>query len=202
MQKIILASASPRRKELLAQIGIEAEVIPADIDESAIFELYEGEEALQKAAEAKARAVFDMGKSGLILAADTMLMTEEGALYGKPEDSVDARRMLMEISGKRHYILTALSLLRSLDGALFNTSTRSSVEFYEIPERMLKAYIDSGEWKGKAGAYAIQGKAAVFIKSIEGSYSNIVGLPLAAVAKVLESAGFDMSPCIAAEVGA
>jgi septum formation protein len=178
----VLASASPRRAELLRAAGIEVEVLPAHIDETA----RKGEPAdayVRRIADAKARAVAARVPDGIILAADTTVVVDE-IMLGKPEDDADAKRMLRMLSGRSHDVLTAVSVTRA--GTVLTDIERTAVEFAPMTEFEIEWYVDTAEPRDKAGAYAIQGYASRFVTRIDGSYSNVVGLPIALVYKILK----------------
>jgi len=183
---IILASASPRRIELLQQISVEFEQMVADIDES----YRPGESAEQfvcRLAEEKSQAVFDKSSKELpVLGSDTIVVVDEHIL-GKPTDYQDAVQMLKMLSGRKHQVMTAVTLHSS-----HKQTTKlniSDVTFMTLSSEMIDAYWQTGESIGKAGAYAIQGAAAQFITEIRGSYSSIMGLPLYEVRCLLEESG-------------
>jgi septum formation protein len=182
---LILASASPRRAELLTSAGFVFEVAPADVDETP-----EPGEAPQpyalRVARAKASAAVAStgGKPGaLVLAADTVVAVD-GEVLGKPADPDDATRMLRLLSNGVHQVHTAVVVRRGADERSEVVTTR--VRFLPLTEAEIAWYIASGEPDGKAGAYAIQGRAARFVDWIEGSWSNVVGLPIATVYRLLE----------------
>ena len=178
METVVLASASPRRAELLKAAGIAFEVVVADIDERVL----PGEDAETYAcrvAEAKARAVRSKVHGRPVLAADTVVVVD-GQILGKPVDAADAARMLRVLSGREHEVLTAVS---------FGPNTvvaRTVVEFEPLTRAEIEWYVASGEPMDKAGAYGIQGLASRFIARIEGSYTNVVGLPVALVYALLK----------------
>lgn len=194
---LILASASPRRRDLLAQIGVAPDaVLPADIDETARPgeppRAYVLRMALEKAAASAAMAA--PSKPSLILAADTVVAVGRRIL-GKPDDARAAAASLALLSGRRHRVMTAMALLRLGDGAALPEPPRTRivqtmVQMRRLSERQIADYIASGEWRGKAGGYAIQGRAAAFAPAINGSYTNVVGLPLAEAAALLDGVGF------------
>lgn len=172
--KIYLASRSPRRQELLNQIDVEFEIVDIDIDES-----WDGHEkpesyvlriALEKARAGNAFSDEDYP----VLAADTAVVLD-GQILGKAENKEDARSMLKQLSGKTHTVLCAVSLIHKQEKTLLNTS---SVTFKKLTQKEIDDYCETDEPVGKAGGYAIQGKAAIFIKRLEGSYSGVMGLPL------------------------
>lgn len=181
---LILASASPRRRELLTQIGVSFELIVHDIDESVLA----GESPQQyvcRLARAKAAAVASdarvMNKRA-VLGADTIVVIDEQIL-GKPRDEQDAHRMLGLLSGRAHEVMSAVCVCRGEQSALELSRTR--VVFRSLSAAEISAYWRSGEPQGKAGAYAVQGLGALFIASLEGSYSGVVGLPIFETARLL-----------------
>lgn len=182
---IYLASASPRRRELLRQIGVPFQVIAAGVDES----VRPGEAAgdyVARLAAAKAQAAWRPKHDAPVLAADTTVVLD-GEILGKPAGRREAVDMLLRLSGRTHEVLTAVAL-RSADG----TETRIShslVRFRRVDSDQAAAYWDTGEPRDKAGAYAIQGGAAVFIAELRGSYSGVMGLPLFETAELLQAAG-------------
>jgi septum formation protein len=189
---IYLASGSPRRRELLQQIGVSFKVIRADLDETALA----GEAPtayVSRLADAKAAAGWqlsrDLGEAP-VLAADTAVVLD-GKILGKPKHRDDAMRMLRELSGRTHEVLTAIALRTEL--GTHARLSRSRVTFRAIDPDEARAYWDSGEPADKAGAYAVQGYAAVFIADLQGSYSGVMGLPLFETAQLLSAAGCRMA---------
>ena len=190
--KIILASSSPRRAEILRNAGIAFEIRPTQIDETAL----PGETAhamVVRLAEAKARAAAAQIGAGLreciFVGADTTVELD-GEILGKPRDSAHAREMLAKLSGRTHQVLTGLFLLRLPDDASIAVVENSAVTFAPLGEKEIDAYVSSGEPLGKAGAYAIQGLAGRYIPKIEGCYFNVVGLPLARLYALLRELGW------------
>ena len=186
MSDLILASASPRRKELLEQIAVKFTCSPMDVDESRL----PGEGAVayvQRLAQAKALAAIPKANGLPVLGSDTIVLLH-GELLGKPQDEKAAKVMLEALSGQSHKVVTGISLCRNLNGELkvLNDVVTTDVHFAELSSAQIWAYVKTGESMDKAGAYGIQGKAAVFIESIEGSYSNVVGLPLLETSRLLE----------------
>lgn len=181
-QRIVLASASPRRSELLRAAGFDFDVLPAHVDES----LLPGEGArdyVSRLAEAKARAVHAHDGRRIVLAADTVVVVDTQIL-GKPVDEADARRMLKTLSARPHEVLTAVSVFHP--GEIVDTRVESTiVEFAPLSDADIDWYVSSGEPMDKAGAYAVQGLASRFVTRIDGSYSNVVGLPIALVHQML-----------------
>ncbi|MFN2498502.1 MAG: nucleoside triphosphate pyrophosphatase [Pyrinomonadaceae bacterium] len=177
LEKLILASRSPRRAEILAAAGWPFEAVAADIDESAQV----GEDAIgyvKRLALAKAQTVAGKVTKGLVLGADTTVLIE-GEMLGQPLDDEDARRMLELLSDKWHEVLTGVALIRVGEAAqaLIDYET-TRVRFAEMSEGEIDWYVSTGEPRGKAGAYGIQGHAALFVEEIAGDYFNIVGLPV------------------------
>ena len=189
---IYLASQSPRRAELLHQIGVEFSVRVADIDESGL-PAESPETYVRRIAAAKARAVFERldqaGHVKPILAADTTIALD-GDIIGKPAGRDDCCRILRQLSGREHEVLSAVALLHG--DRLELRLNRSRVWFRRIESRELDAYCATTEPMDKAGAYAIQGKAAIFIERLEGSYSGVMGLPLCETAELLGEAGIEI----------
>jgi septum formation protein len=184
---LVLASASPRRLDLLARIGIAPDlVLSAEIDESP--RRGEVPRALAaRLAAAKAAAV-DAPEGSLVLAADTVVGVGRRIL-GKPSDAAEARRFLELLSGRRHAVTTGVVLCRP-GAAPARRLVASAVAFQRLTDQQIEAYVASGEWQGKAGGYAIQGRAEMFVRFLSGSWSNIVGLPLFETAQLLRGAGW------------
>lgn len=182
---IVLASASPRRKELLTKAGIEFEVCAANIPEEPLH----GELPVafaERMAREKAHAVRAVRPGRIILAADTVVAVGDEIL-GKPRDAADAEGMLRLLSGKSHKVTTGVCLL----GAGFEDvrSETTAVEFLELPEEEIREYVSTGEPLDKAGAYAIQGGAARWVKKVSGDYNNVVGLPVQFVLRIMRERG-------------
>jgi nucleoside triphosphate pyrophosphatase len=188
MAELVLASASPRRLELLRQIGIVPDQIdPADIDETPRpGELPPGH--VLRLAEAKARAVMPRHPGAFILAADTVVACGRRILP-KAEDRDAARACLTLLSGRRHRVYGGIAVATPA-GDVALRRVVSQVGFKRLNEAEQQAYLDSGEWQGKAGGYAIQGKAAALIPWVSGSYSNVVGLPLYETVQLLAGRGY------------
>ena len=186
---IILASASPRRRELLERSGVAVCIEPADIDEHH----QEGEKPqdyVQRMAESKCRHIADKhrGEHVHVLGADTIVVLGDEIL-GKPQDADMAMKMLRELSGREHVVMTAVCLINARDGAEESFVCKTIVQFDKISDIRLRRYVASGEPMDKAGAYGIQGGAEGFVKRIDGSYTNVVGLPLCETLGVLEKWG-------------
>ncbi|MTI10503.1 Maf family protein [Curvivirga aplysinae] len=190
MSKFILASSSPRRKELLAQIGVEIDgIIPADIDETPQDRESPRELAL-RLAESKAQAVQDRdeAKGHFILAADTVVGLGHRILP-KAEDEQTARDCLDLMSGRRNQVYSGVAIVAP-DGEMVSRVVKSQVGFKRLTQNEINAYIRSGEWDGKAGGYGVQGLAAAYIKFLSGSYTNVVGLPLFETSQMLQGLGY------------
>ena len=188
LEKLILASCSPRRSELLTSAGIPFDTVSPDVDESCCLPV---DEAVAVLSARKAQAVSRLFPGRYILAADT-LVAVDGCPLGKPADEEDAGRMLHLLSGRTHQVFTGVSVL-SPSGRLLTETDRSDVTFCDIPEEEIRAYVLSGEPMDKAGAYALQGRASLWISCLTGSYSSVIGLPLYLVRKLLIRSGYRFS---------
>ena len=200
--RLVLASASPRRADLLRAAGIDFDVEIADVDETPL----PGEtphDYVRRLAEAKARAVAERMSGRFVLGADTAVVID-GEIFGKPEDAADAERMLTRLSGRAHEVMTGVALVRLKPDATnirlkpdaTNVDVRVAttlVEFAAMTPAEVRWYVASGEPVDKAGAYAIQGLASRFVTRIDGSYSNVVGLPVAMVYAMCTRAGILVS---------
>lgn len=180
-EKLVLASSSPRRTELLNRAGWPHEVMVAGIDES-LMPQEDPAEYVQRLARSKAEAVAERLEHGLVLGADTTVVINDQIL-GQPRDEEDARTMLKLLSGKWHEVLTGVALVR-VGGETRVAHETTRVRFAEMSASEIDWYIGSGEPVGKAGAYGIQGKASLFVEEIEGDYFNIMGLPIRLVFKL------------------
>lgn len=189
MAPLVLASASPRRLDLLKQIGITPDkILPADIDETPLARELPAP-YVRRLAIGKAETIAAQNPDAFVLAADTTVAVGRRIL-GKAADEAELRKFLDLMSGRRHKVITGLCLIAP-GGKKRDTVVSSVVRFKRLTPRDIKAYVDSGEWQGKAGGYAIQGMASTFIPFISGSYTNIVGLPLFETAALLESLGYE-----------
>ena len=193
---IILASGSPRRKQLLAQMGIETfRVISSDADETVEPGLSPAR-IVEILSARKAEAVADHTKpGGLVIAADTIVALD-GAVLGKPNDGLEAFRMLSALSGRRHQVYTGVTLLR--DGERRTEHEVTTVTFRELTQDDITRYIATGEPMDKAGAYGIQGYGALLVERIEGDYFNVMGLPVCRLGRMLAGMGTD---CLALAAG-
>lgn len=191
MEKLILASCSPRRSELLTLAGIPFETVSPNVDESCSLP---AQQAVSVLSARKAEAVGALCPGRYILAADT-LVALDGISLGKPADTEEAASMLRMLSGKTHQVYTGISVL-SPSGMLLTESDRSDVTFCSLSEKEITAYVKSGEPMDKAGAYAVQGHASLWITRLEGNYSSVIGLPLYLVRRLLLRCGYKIEPSL------
>lgn len=189
-RSLVLASASPRRRELLALLGVPFRVNPADIDETPPDGRTPEEVALHLARQ-KAMAVAQGEQDALVLGADTIVVCD-GAILGKPQDAEDALQMLRRLNGREHLVITGVALLEVARGIVVREQreiVRTRVWFRQVSEEHLRRYVATGEPMDKAGAYGAQGYGSTLIERIEGCYFNVVGLPLSRVCTMLEAWG-------------
>ncbi len=185
----ILASASPRRLDLLTQVGITPDLCtPADIDETPL-KAEQPRQLAARLAREKAMAVAILRPADFILAADTVVGVGRRILP-KAGNLAEAEACLKMLSGRRHQVQTGVALIRP-DGSIREKLVRTNVTFKALSNREITTYLDSGEWQGKAGGYAIQGLAAAYIRALQGSYTNVVGLPIFEVVSMLASANYE-----------
>ena len=184
--RLILASASPRRAELLREYGYDFEIVPSPLPEPAEFS--EGSSPVERAkasGEFKARSVAAVVGEGWVLAADT-IASLGGRIFGKPVDRDDARNILESLSGTTHQVITGVTLLDAASGITLIRHDSTDVTMRRLAEREIEDYLDSGAWAGKAGAYGIQDKGDAFVERIDGSFTNVVGLPMELVERMLD----------------
>ncbi len=185
MKKIILASASPRRREILTQAGFEFDVVVSDADENinaCDASLMVRELALLKAGDVAKK----VEKNSLVIGADTVVCID-GEILGKPKDESDAQRMLNLLSGRAHQVYTGVCIIDSGTGKAVCKSECTDVIFEKLTKKQIQEYIATGEPMDKAGSYAIQGGAQSFVKNIVGSFDNVVGLPIELVKEIIET---------------
>lgn len=182
---IILASASPRRTELMALAGIEFSVVPADICEDVLPGEAPVDHVLRLSRE-KADAVAAAHDGRFFIGADTIVVLD-GAILGKPVDDADAARMLASLSGRDHEVITGFTVFDRISSVHISRSVCTDVTFKKLEEKEIAAYIATGCPMDKAGAYAIQGGAVHFVRSINGSYTNVIGLPMTELYEVLQT---------------
>lgn len=201
MEKIILASSSPRRKEILASLALPFIAIHPDIDES-ICDHLDPEYRVVALAEKKAAAGLDLIKPKaeasesprLLLAADTLVAFHRARGWktiGKPSDRDEARTMLQYMEGRTHWVFSGLCLLDTGTGRRYTALASTKVRFSAMNEAEIEGYLDSGEWEGAAGAYRVQGAGSCFIASLHGSWSCVVGLPIRELYGILRDADYD-----------
>lgn len=184
-QSLILASSSPRRRELVGYMGIPFEVITADAEE---VKTGAPEALVRQNALLKARAVFAEHPHRVVLGADTIVY-QDGKVLGKPKDAKEARDMLAQLAGAWHEVYTGVCVLA--DGREDVRCDISRVQFTPLSPETIAAYVRTGEPMDKAGAYALQGKGGMFVRRIEGSYSNVIGLPMSLAREMLIAAGIE-----------
>ncbi len=187
---VILASNSPRRKELLRQIGVQFTADPADVDERVLPGESPEDYAIRVSRE-KARVAAARARSGIVVAADTVVVFE-GNILGKPADARDASRMLTTLSGRQHHVITGLTIMDAETGKTAICTSTTKVWFRDLSVDEIESYVASGEPLDKAGAYGIQGQGAVLVKGIEGCYFNVVGMPLSILVDLLRDFGFNI----------
>lgn len=187
MKRFIVASASPRRRELMEKAGYEFEIIPSDAPED-IPEGLSVEQAVSLLAERKALSVLEENPEAVVLGCDTVVALD-GKILGKPADRNEAKEMLRFLSGREHVVVTAVCIADKDRKETFANVT--AVEFYELTEPTVESYASSGESDDKAGAYGIQGLGAALVKGIKGDYFSVMGLPVAQCVRVLDSFGVE-----------
>jgi septum formation protein len=179
---LLLASRSPQRRAILEQLGIPFDVVEPRYDEVPPPELADATEVVREHAQGKARSVAAGAGERPVLGVDTEVVLQ-GRIFGKPADASEAEQMLEELSGKTHVVMSGLCLITPGWEVLEHEGTR--VTFRELTPRDLAAYLETGEWEGRAGAYAIQGRGAALVRCIDGDYLNVVGLPGALLVRLL-----------------
>lgn len=187
MRRLVLASGSQQRLALLQQVGLNPEVIPAQVDES-LPDVTDAVEYVETLARRKAGFVAFELEDAVVLGADTMILLDDGVV-GKPAHAQEALAILLALNGRQHEVLTGIAVMDCVTGMLQVGHERTVVRFRNHPKETLQSYVGSGDGMGKAGAYAIQGRGAALVERIDGCYSNIVGLPLALVLEMLAKVG-------------
>ena len=186
---LILASASPRRRELLEGLGLQFEIRPAKGDERPAPGLGGAETAAQLSRAKCLEIAADASPEDVVIAADTVVCLD-GEILGKPHDASDARRMLSGLSGRTHRVYTGVTVARA--GRVLSGAEETAVRFRVLTDAEIDAYIATGEPMDKAGAYGIQGRAALFVEGIEGDYFNVMGLPLCRLGQMLKELGVSL----------
>ncbi|HOL09359.1 MAG TPA: Maf family protein [Bacillota bacterium] len=184
MKEITLASASPRRAELLKQVGLSFRVVPSDVDES-LIQHNSPEDLVLQLAKLKAENVAAQIESGYVIGADTVVVLDEEIL-GKPRGTTEAITMLTMLSGKEHSVYTGLAVIDLPENRVFAEVVETKVKFRELSQKEIEEYVASGEPFDKAGAYGIQGRGAIFVERIDGCYFNVVGLPISKLIVMLQ----------------
>jgi len=188
---LILASNSPRRRDLLCQIGADFSIDPADVDERVLPNEPPEEYAIRVALD-KARIAAVRAGAGMVIAADTIVVIDDEIL-GKPADAKDAERMLSMLSGKVHSVITGLAVMDAATGKTLTRTSTTHVWFHLLAPQEIESYIATGEPLDKAGAYGIQERGALLVDKIEGCYFNVVGLPLSLLGEMLRTFGIDVT---------
>ena len=186
--KIVLASASPRRSELLSQVGIEFEIIPSHIPEEPLDGETPAEHVMRLASQKASEVAGRVGDGKWVIGSDTVVIID-GEILEKPEDHMDAIAMLKKLSGREHKVITGYAIINSSSGEEVKRAVETAVKFKELTDSEIEGYVDSGEPMDKAGAYAIQGLGSFMVEGIVGSYSNVVGLPVCQIVNDLEALG-------------
>lgn len=189
MKKIILASGSPRRRELLTQIGVAFEIVKAEGEE--IITSAVPAEAVRELSGQKAREAAGKCDGDIIIGADTVVAAD-GQILGKPKDKEDAMRMLRLLQGKDHEVITGVTVLLREQQKTIQFAEVTRVHVFPMTEAQMEAYVESGEPMDKAGAYGIQGAFAAYVSGIEGDYNNVVGLPIGRLYQEVLRAGVDL----------
>lgn len=187
-RKIILASGSPRRRELLRGLGLEFEIYKPEVDESRL-DNERPEDLCRRLSRIKAMAGSQKFHDSIIIAADTIVVID-GLILGKPSDREDAFNMLRTLQGREHEVLTGLTVCS--DTKIISHVEHTRVKFRQLGDSQIKNYIASGECDDKAGAYAVQGKGALLVEGLSGDYFNVVGLPVCALGKILAELGVNI----------
>lgn len=189
---LVLASASPRRRELLLDLGLQFQVVPADVDEGPIAAAIRDPERLVSAlAEAKAKSVSSKHPEALVIGADTVVVLD-GAILGKPADEIEAKAMLARLSGRTHRVYTGVAVVHGRSRRTKVCAEVTGVTFGTLTAEVIERYVRTGEPLDKAGAYGIQGLGATLVERVDGCYFNVVGLPIYRLARLLEEFGLDV----------
>lgn len=191
MARLLLASASPRRRDLLRRLGVRFSVVVSRFDEASLSHLRDAEEYVVRAASGKAEEVATR-RNGLILGVDTDVVAPDGRILGKPADAQEAFAMLRALSGRTHTVYSGVTLVEAEKGRVLRRESRlvaTRVTMAELPDRAIAAYVATGEPMDKAGGYGMQGGALAFVTRIDGDPSSVIGLPLWTVATLLDAFG-------------
>lgn len=189
MEKIVLASGSPRRREILSKLGFDFQVKPSDIDEKVLEEEEPGSYVLRMAVQ-KALAAAEEEAAGLFIGADTVVVVD-GKIIGKPRNAEEAKEQLRLLSAREHIVITGIGIVDKYHNRTVSSMEQTIVYFNPLSEGEIDAYVASGEPLDKAGSYGIQGLGAVFVRRIEGDYFNVVGLPVSRLYGLLSELGYN-----------
>lgn len=192
MKRFIVASASPRRREILENAGYIFEIIPSDADET-VKDGLSPEETVCELSRRKALSVLSENPDAVVFGCDTVVALD-GQILGKPENDEDAKRMLRTLSGRKHTVSTGVCIADGNNIRTFYNTTE--VEFYPLSEETVESYVSTGECSDKAGAYGIQGYGRVLVKEIKGDYFSVMGLPVSETARVLKEFGIEGRICL------
>lgn len=192
MARIILASSSKRRQDLLAQVGVQCEVMPSEIEESA--ETGEPGELVEALSSAKAECIAEQIEGDFVIIGADTVVVKDGNIYGKPSTEEEACQMLGSLQGDRHEVYTGVTLISVADGeGLIDTfHVRTIVDMMPMTAEQISSYVQSGEPMDKAGGYGIQGRGAAYIRDVAGDFFNVVGLPISTVLSRLENMGVNL----------
>ncbi len=190
MQKLILASASPRREKILNKLNLKFTVVPSKIDES-IYDHLPPEEMVKELSLLKAKEVSNLVEDTLIIAADTIIVNN-GKIMGKPQNNKDAIKMLKELRNGKHTVLTGVAVTSIPEGKKLTVIDKTDVYMSDISDEEINKYVATGEPMGKSGSYAVQGLGSIFVERIEGSYYTVMGLPIHKLAKMLNDFSIDI----------
>ena len=197
LPKIYLASKSPRRREILSNLNIPFECIESPYKE----DIHDGdnlspEDLVTRLACLKALYAAKTLQEGLVIGADTIVVLDDEVL-GKPKDRADAYKMIHELSGRKHHVITAIAIVNAANKQSLSHAETTAVFFQKLSEKDIEAYLDTPEPYDKAGAYGIQGHAGLFVEKIEGCYFNVVGFPVSAFGRLMKLGGYDLNDYIA-----
>ena len=190
MQKLILASASPRREKILKKLNLKFTVVPSKIDES-VYNHLPPEEMVQELSLLKAKEVSNLVEDTLIIAADTIIVNN-GKIMGKPQNNNEAIEMLKELRNGKHTVLTGVAVSSIPEGKQLTVIDETDVYMSDISDEEINKYVATGEPMGKSGSYAVQGLGSIFVERIEGSYYTVMGLPIHKLAKMLNDFSIDI----------
>ncbi|MFP4020890.1 MAG: Maf family protein [Halanaerobium sp.] len=182
--KLVLASASPRREEILKQLNLKFTIVPSKIDEDS-FKIDDPVELVKTLAAEKAKSVSKLVEDAVVIAADTVVV-HDGQIFGKPGGKLEAKKMLTKLRSNQHQVITGLAVLNSQSGEIHVDFNITDVKIKALSEREINSYVETGEPLGKAGAYAVQGLGALFVEEIRGSYFSVMGLPIHQLAELLD----------------